>query len=98
MENLLNRAYFRQHCHECGHSYALTLYGVLQEQRIRREWLNHQNREVSDPDTRHIIDTIPEEALEELEAAWERVASASEAAGLSLLISPPSDEELPHQH
>ncbi len=98
MESLLNRAYFQQHCHECGHTYTLTLYGVLQEQRIQAEWHNLQDRTVADPDTQHVLDSIPRDALEEFEAVWSRIVAASAAAGLQLLVSPPGAEQAPHHH
>jgi hypothetical protein len=98
MENLLTRAYVRQHCHECGHSYTVTLYAVLQEQRIQQQWHNLQDRDISDPDTRHILDSIPKDALEDLEDAWRRVVEASLAAGIELNVSPLGPEQEPHHH
>jgi hypothetical protein len=99
MENLLNHAYFRQHCHHCGHSYTLTLYGVLQEQRLRTEWRNLQDRQaVWDADTLHVLEAIPRDSLEELSAAWDRIVAAADSAGLELLISPGGEESQPHHH
>lgn len=98
MESLLNRAYFEQHCHQCGHSYALTLYNILQEQRLADEWHNLQGRDIDDPDTHRVLAAIPRDALEEIEAAWSRLVEASVAAGLDLRISPPGEEQAPHHH
>lgn len=98
MENLLNRAYFEQHCHQCGHSYPLTLYSILQEHRIADQWHNLQGRDIDDPDTHHVLDAIPTEALEELDRAWRRVAEAAESAGLHLLVAPAPGMDEPHHH
>ncbi|MBN9494395.1 hypothetical protein J0H33_13785 [bacterium] len=98
MENLLNRAYFKQHCHECGHSYALTLYNILQEQQLAGEWHNLQGRDIDDPDTHAVLRAIPRESLEQLEQAWLNVADAAERAGLTLEIAPAPGMGEPHTH
>lgn len=98
MESLLNRAYFRRHCHECGHSYTLTLYGILQEQRIAGEWHNLQGRDIDDADTHFVMGAIPGTALEAIETAWLEIVDAAEKAGVELLLTPAETDGGPHHH
>ncbi|MCK9519874.1 MAG: hypothetical protein M0R74_12755 [Dehalococcoidia bacterium] len=79
MDNILRHAFVKRHCNECGGSYNVTLYDVLQEQRVLDEWQSGRpscagcSRELD-----QMVHQIPRESLESLAAAWDAVTQKLE--------------------
>lgn len=74
MDNILRHAFVRRRCNECGGSYNVTLYDVLQEQRVLDEW--HSARPSCPSCSREfdqMVHQIPRASLETLASAWKDV-------------------------
>lgn len=84
-DSLLRHAFIEQHCNECGDSYRVTLYDLLLEHRIHREWVSPRPCNVcTAPESRPLLRGLSAPLLEELQGAWEQLAETAAANGLEL--------------
>jgi hypothetical protein len=89
MDNLLQAALVDEHCNACGDTYRVTLYDLLQEYRLQREWRpGRPTCAACSMAHSSLMTAIPEDAVEALSAAWERIAEAARAGGLDLRTGP----------
>ena len=86
MNSLLSCAFFEQRCNACGGSFRVSLQQVLMEHRVNHEWQSPHPCSVCSIENRQAMWAIPVTVIEELERAWERVASAAERAGIPLVV------------
>jgi len=85
-DDLLLAAYVDQHCHECGGSYRVTLYDLLAEHRLLKEWVPARSCTACSTDLFLLLQSIPESALASLEQAWREVVQAAETSGVALRV------------
>lgn len=95
MNNLLQAASFEQHCPVCAGAYLITLYDILQQQRIRDEWQSARPPHQQHPP---IVDAIPAAELAELEQAWEKIAKVIDSKSLDVRIAVAQQPEHTHVH
>lgn len=87
MDNLLQAAFVDEHCNACGASYRVSLYDLLQEYRLQREW--HPGRPTCAACSlthSSLMAAVPEADVEALASAWERVAQGARNAGITLRV------------
>ena len=85
MSSLLQFAFVDEHCNACGERYRVTLYDLLQEYRVQREWRPGRPLcSACSVSPSRLLHAIPEAAIEALAAAWEDVVEAARHAGLDL--------------
>lgn len=90
MDSLLRYAYIEQHCNVCGHSYPVTLQETLMEQRLLREWRSPRHCAECESAASPLVSVLGPAELEELERAWQAVATAVSKAGFEMRTGEPS--------
>lgn len=83
MVHPLARIELRHRCAACGDEYGVSLYEVLQEKRLEREWRSARPSRGCHANFDGILNAIPASHLEEVHSAWERLV-ASLPAGIQL--------------
>lgn len=86
MESILQHAYFERKCPACGGIYQLTLYDILNEYQVRREWQPTRPCSACSFESRQLLTALPEQVVEKLAQAWTDLVRASTAAGLELHV------------
>ena len=86
MDSLLRLAYFERPCNACGGSFRVTLHDILEEQQVHREWQPARVCSVCSFENRPVLSAIPEDLLQNLSEAWERVVEAATEAKLELRL------------
>ncbi len=64
---------FKRRCNACGGAYAVTLYDVLQEKRIQREWRSPRPPRGCHANFDSLVSEIPAELLDDVDRAWQRL-------------------------
>ena len=93
MTNLLQAASIDQRCPVCGGIYRVTLYDVLQQHRLSKEW---QSPRPAHLEPAPVAAAVPVPELEELAQAWDRLAAVIKAKSLDFHIA--VLPEIPHVH
>ena len=84
MDDILQHAYVERPCNVCGGKYRVTLYDVLQEQRLQRgEWKPRCQECHAGVDS--LVRRLPRERIEALAAAWEALGEDIGGESLRLL-------------
>lgn len=89
MENPLTSVYFEERCNACGSSYPINLYEIYREQRLDAEWHSARPCETCSRQRERLVESIPAQELTDLVQAWEKLATALEARGLSFTVGSP---------
>ena len=76
MPHPLTLIQFQHRCNACGEMYAVTLYEVLQEKQLEREWQSARPSRGCHTNFDALLDAIPAEHLADLDRAWERLISS----------------------
>ena len=95
MDSLLRHAFIEERCNACGHTYAFTLSDALAEQRAMAEWERPYECEECRVAASPLVDRVPLDVLEALEAAWLEARDAVHAAGFTLSIGEPAGRLAP---
>ncbi len=86
MNSLLALAFFERRCNACGGSFRVTLQGILMEHEVNREWKSPHPCSVCSLENRQAMWAIPIAFIEDLNRAWNEVASAAERVGVELQV------------
>lgn len=86
MDSLLRCAYIEEYCHACGGAYRVTLYDMLLEHKVSREWQSPRPCSVCSVESLEYMSLIPETLLVGLDEAWTAIAAAASGAELELKI------------
>lgn len=89
MDHLLKYAYLTRRCHHCGDQFDLTLYHVLQEHRLEREWQGGRPCDACHSEWPAMVEAVPRAELEGLAQAWDALRSAIEGRSLELRMGEP---------
>jgi hypothetical protein len=86
MDSLLSYAYLEESCPHCRDVVPVTLYEILLEQQIQREWQPVRRCEGCAEPRGHAVNAIPEVELDRLAAAWDALRVALAARGVRLHV------------
>ena len=87
MNSLLRCAYIERYCNVCGKTFRVTLLEILMEHRVHKEWDAPRHCSVCSLENRQIMWAIPENLIEDLDQAWQKVAEAAGKAGVNLQVN-----------
>lgn len=93
-KRLLSDVYLEQRCNVCGHTYPLTLYEILLEQRANTQWQSPRPHGETGVGYNSVLSAVPQDELEALATAWDHLLTTLEAKGLTPQIGTPP----PHVH
>jgi hypothetical protein len=87
MNSLLRCAYIEERCNSCGGNYRVTLYDMLLEHNVGREWQSPRPCSVCSVESLQYMALIPEALLRRLDRAWTGIAQTATEAGFELKVS-----------
>jgi hypothetical protein len=86
MDSLLSYAYLEEDCPHCRQTIPVTLYQILLEQQLQREWQPIRACERCTVPRDHAVYAVPERELGQLAAAWNTLRAVVTARGVRLQV------------
>ena len=86
MDSLLSYVYFEEHSPNGTDVVPVTLYQVLMEQQIQREWRSARPGVGDTVPVIHATRVIPEQELKQFAAAWDALRAVITARGVALHV------------
>jgi hypothetical protein len=86
MDSILTRAYVERPCNHCGGTLRVSLYDVLSEYRLSAEVNAARPCSSCSVENTFLLGHLPEDALTQIQAAWEILAEAAEGSGIEIQL------------
>jgi hypothetical protein len=89
MEHPLSSVYFTERCNACGGTYPVTLYGIYLRQHLDEQWQSARSCDTCSVRQERLVAAVPAQELADLVHAWENLAAALQARGLTYAVGMP---------
>ncbi len=87
MEHPFTSVLFSERCNVCGGTYQVTLYDIYREQQLAAEWQSPRPGSEEHEHRQRLVAAVPKQELAAAIQAWEQLAAALQAGGLTFEVS-----------